>query len=283
MAKSEVDNNYVLVQEPHARNIEMRDAPQAPRGDQPQDAATTTAPDMDFMAENCTSLAEKVMPPCAQSCYLSMAGDVKCGRLDFACQCKSDVQARLTTMMMPCVMSACNLGDLPDVIAGGSSGRRTTPRTLIHVANQRAVCSCASATGSAKDIRGLQAEAAVLAQTAEPRAASAAEPEQQAPETTTCSVVSVQTQDCAAHRPTFAPCGRDCLSPVVPQVGCDINDILCQCAPDKQAALSALVQPCVQESCQQPTAMPIMWNPSASEFRPLPLEHLCLIGIAKMI
>lgn len=127
MAKSEVDSDYVLVQEPHARNIEMRGAP--------QDAATTAAPDMDFMKENCTSLAEKVMPPCAQSCYLSMAGDVKCDRLDFACQCKSDVQARLTTMMMPCVMSACNLGDLPDVIAGGSSGRRTTVRTLVHVAN----------------------------------------------------------------------------------------------------------------------------------------------------
>lgn len=84
------------------------------------------------------------------------------------------------------------------------------------------------------------------------------------PTTTTCEEVIVQTEDCAIHRPTFAPCGRDCLSPVVPQAGCGIDDFHCQCAADKQAALSTLVRPCVEESCQDPSH-PINWDAAASE------------------
>lgn len=122
MAEPEIGNDYTPEQAPHARNIEMRDTPQAPEGDHRQDAVTTCTPDVVMLKENCTSLAEQVMPSCAQSCYLSMAGDVGCDKLDFGCQCKEDVQEQLTTMMMPCVLSACNLGELPSVIAGGSSG-----------------------------------------------------------------------------------------------------------------------------------------------------------------
>lgn len=133
MAEPKIDSDYTTGQEPRVRNIEMRDAPEAPEGDvehQPQEAATTCAPDVALLKENCTSLAEQVMPSCAQSCYLSMAGDVGCEQLDFGCQCKEDVQAQLTTMMMPCVLSACNLAELPSVIAGGSSGTWTTPHHL---------------------------------------------------------------------------------------------------------------------------------------------------------
>lgn len=62
------------------------------------------------------------MPTCAQECYLSIAPDVGCKELDFSCQCKEDTQETLSTMMMPCVLSACDFTDLPSVIAGGSSG-----------------------------------------------------------------------------------------------------------------------------------------------------------------
>lgn len=84
--------------------------------------------------------------------------------------------------------------------------------------------------------------------------------------TTTCEVVTVQSEDCSRYRPTFAPCGRDCLSPAVPEAGCGIDDFHCQCAPDKQAALSTLVRPCVEETCQD-TLQAINWDPAASESR----------------
>lgn len=56
-----------------------------------------------------------------------MAPDVGCKDLDFSCQCNEETQAKLSTMMMPCVLSACNFADLPSVIAGGSSGLFTYP------------------------------------------------------------------------------------------------------------------------------------------------------------
>ncbi|MBE3046819.1 CFEM domain-containing protein [Candidatus Bathyarchaeota archaeon] len=87
---------------------------------------------------------------------------------------------------------------------------------------------------------------------------------------TTCEVVASPAGDCALHRPTFAPCGRDCLSPGIAEVGCGVDDFACQCAPDAQAALSSLVRPCVEESCGDPSAVAIQWDASASEFFPLP-------------
>lgn len=51
-----------------------------------------------------------------------MAPDVGCEDLDFSCQCNEETQAKLSTMMMPCVLSACDFADLPSVIEAGSSG-----------------------------------------------------------------------------------------------------------------------------------------------------------------
>ena len=99
--------------------ILARDTPKAP---QPQGDSFAYAQDAALDAENCTSLAQEVMPTCAQECYLSIATGVGCGALDFPCQCEEDTKAKLTTMMMPCVLTACDFADLPSVIAGGSSG-----------------------------------------------------------------------------------------------------------------------------------------------------------------
>lgn len=108
---------------------------------QPHDASPARAGDMVPVQEkapaqeNCTSLAEEVMPSCAQECYLSIASDAGCGEFDFPCQCEEDKKAELTTLMMPCVLTACDMGELPSVIAGGSSGSFSPPYCLKYAAN----------------------------------------------------------------------------------------------------------------------------------------------------
>ncbi|SPO00588.1 uncharacterized protein DNG_03337 [Cephalotrichum gorgonifer] len=167
--------------------------------------------------DNCTDLATKVVPTCAQECFKSKASDIGCKELDLACQCRDDIQAQLTTLMFPCILSACGVGDIVSVVAAGTSGQ--------------------AAPGS------------------EPEGMARASP------STTCAPVSPLAEDCAIYRPMFAPCGSDCLAPVVPEAGCSIDDLLCQCAPDKQAALSTLVLPCVRESCSESTRADVMWDP----------------------
>ena len=97
----------------------------APGTEKPHDDAhqhVDNSQDLALAPTNCTSLAEKVMPTCAQQCYLSVATDVGCDLLDLACQCREDTQAKLTTAMMPCVLGGCSFGELSNVMAGGSAG-----------------------------------------------------------------------------------------------------------------------------------------------------------------
>jgi hypothetical protein len=76
---------------------------------------------------DCESLAKEVVPTCAQNCYLAIASDVGCELLDFDCQCRPDIQAALTPLMMPCVLTDCGMGEIMSVIAGGSSGKSNDP------------------------------------------------------------------------------------------------------------------------------------------------------------
>lgn len=145
------------------------------------------------------------------------------------------------------------------------------------------VCSCVAATAPARPpppgrtgILEAQREAPP------PTPAPGSEPERMAGPTTTCDVVTVPAQDCAAHRPSFAPCGRDCLASAVSEIGCGMDDFLCQCASDKQAALSTLVLPCVRESCQDQSVVSVAWDAAASKSISLvPEPPLCLVEVTE--
>lgn len=68
---------------------------------------------------------------------MSGAKQVNCDATDYACQCQPDAQKSLSTLLLPCLATACDAAALPSVIAGASS-----------------VCACALATPTGGDCTG---------------------------------------------------------------------------------------------------------------------------------
>lgn len=70
------------------------------------------------VAEDCVSLALKVIPSCAQTCFLNGAPSIGCGGTDFQCQCKN--QAKLMAAVESCVKKSCPSESYQAVIDGGN-------------------------------------------------------------------------------------------------------------------------------------------------------------------
>ncbi|KAJ6446719.1 Histone-lysine N-methyltransferase [Purpureocillium lavendulum] len=93
--------------------------------------ATTGTPTSSCGAKaDCGAVASSAVPSCAQQCFASGAPKVGCAVTDFSCQCQPAAQQSLSSILVPCVATACPASVLPNVIAGASS-----------------VCACALAPG----------------------------------------------------------------------------------------------------------------------------------------
>ncbi|KAL8388706.1 hypothetical protein RB599_010044 [Gaeumannomyces hyphopodioides] len=68
-------------------------------------------------AQDCVATALKVIPQCAQSCFLNGAPAIGCAGTDFQCQCKS--QPQLMAAVEGCVQTACPTASYQAVIDGG--------------------------------------------------------------------------------------------------------------------------------------------------------------------
>ena len=69
-------------------------------------------------AEDCVALALKVIPSCAQTCFLTGAPTIGCQGTDFQCQCKN--QPKLMAAVEGCVQKSCPPESYQAVIDGGS-------------------------------------------------------------------------------------------------------------------------------------------------------------------
>ncbi|KAK3389086.1 hypothetical protein B0T20DRAFT_94090 [Sordaria brevicollis] len=77
----------------------------------------------------CVGVALKVIPSCAQACFIDNAPSVGCDGFDFACQCKK--QADFMAAIESCVIKSCEASQFQDVIDGAAE-----------------VCECALPAGS---------------------------------------------------------------------------------------------------------------------------------------
>lgn len=69
----------------------------------------------------CTGVALKVIPSCAQACFIDNAPSVGCDGFDFACQCKK--QADFMAAIESCVIKSCEASQFQDVIDGAAEGK----------------------------------------------------------------------------------------------------------------------------------------------------------------
>ncbi|KAK4035055.1 hypothetical protein C8A01DRAFT_38447 [Parachaetomium inaequale] len=68
---------------------------------------------------DCTPMALTTIPSCAQACFVSGAAAIRCGSLDFACQCRQ--QAGLYATIESCVASSCAPSEFQNVIDGAAA------------------------------------------------------------------------------------------------------------------------------------------------------------------
>ncbi|KAL8344236.1 hypothetical protein RB601_004664 [Gaeumannomyces tritici] len=69
-------------------------------------------------AQDCVATALKVIPQCAQACFIKGAPSIGCAGTDFQCQCKS--QPKLMAAVEGCVQTACPTSSYQAVIDGGA-------------------------------------------------------------------------------------------------------------------------------------------------------------------
>lgn len=68
----------------------------------------------------CTAVAVKVIPSCAQACFIDNAPTVGCDGFDFACQCQK--QAAFFAAIESCVADSCEASEFQKVIDGAEEG-----------------------------------------------------------------------------------------------------------------------------------------------------------------
>ncbi|KAK3949264.1 hypothetical protein QBC32DRAFT_408013 [Pseudoneurospora amorphoporcata] len=83
----------------------------------------------------CTAVAVKVIPSCAQTCFIDNAPSVGCDGFDFACQCQK--QAAFFAAIESCVANSCAASEFQNVIDGAAK-----------------VCACALPANSPQTVSG---------------------------------------------------------------------------------------------------------------------------------
>ncbi|KAF7551171.1 hypothetical protein G7Z17_g5224 [Cylindrodendrum hubeiense] len=197
----------------------------------------------DATTSDCGPVASSVIPACAQACFTSAAPNVGCDVDDYACQCEDEAQASLSQLLIPCVATACDSGDLPGVITGASS-----------------VCACATAPPSGGDCGGSGGGGGEPTKTG----GSGSEPTGGDGSGSTCVSGPVTSADCAPVASSAVPsCAHACFSSAAPGVGCGVNDYACQCEAEAQASLSQLLVPCVATACDSDQLAAVITGASA--------------------
>ena len=92
---------------------------------------------------DCALVAKTAIPTCAQPCIAPLPPRVGCGLSDFACQCKDEAQASLSSLAASCVLRSCGVIDIGSLIVGGSES--TCEANYLHVvtgytANRASMC-----------------------------------------------------------------------------------------------------------------------------------------------
>lgn len=77
---------------------------------------------------DCTSVALKAIPACAQHCFLEGAPTMGCGGLDFACQCRQE--AAMHAAIESCVASSCASSQFQSIIDGAATGKSRDAPTV---------------------------------------------------------------------------------------------------------------------------------------------------------
>ncbi|KAJ4364268.1 hypothetical protein N0V85_009297 [Neurospora sp. IMI 360204] len=83
----------------------------------------------------CTAVAVKVIPSCAQTCFIDNAPSIGCDGFDFACQCEK--QASFFAAIESCVADSCESSQFQNVIDGAAE-----------------VCACALPANSPQTVSG---------------------------------------------------------------------------------------------------------------------------------
>ncbi|KAK3334946.1 hypothetical protein B0H65DRAFT_338551 [Neurospora tetraspora] len=83
----------------------------------------------------CTAVAVKVIPSCAQTCFIDNAPSIGCDGFDFACQCEK--QASFFAAIESCVRDSCEPSQFQNVIDGAAE-----------------VCACALPANSPQTVSG---------------------------------------------------------------------------------------------------------------------------------
>lgn len=99
-------------------------------------------------AQDCIATALKVIPQCAQACFLNGAPAIGCAGTDFQCQCKS--QPKLMAAVEGCVQTACPTASYQAVIDGGAQvcGCAAGPTAAAQGSNTVAPSITAAPTGT---------------------------------------------------------------------------------------------------------------------------------------
>jgi CFEM domain. len=92
-------------------------------------AAVTPSATTDSDVPNCTALALKIIPFCAQPCFIEAGSNLGCTGSDMiACQCRQ--ADKLRSVVDGCVKSSCQPDEVQKVLDGSSKGKRTIPRSI---------------------------------------------------------------------------------------------------------------------------------------------------------
>ncbi|KAK7413310.1 hypothetical protein QQX98_007820 [Neonectria punicea] len=183
-------------------------------------------------AKDCGPVASTAIPECAQACFTSAAPSIGCDVDDNACQCEEEAQASLSQLLIPCVLTACDSGDLPAIITGASS-----------------VCACATAAPPAGECTITDDGTATTTESAT-KPPSNTKPPVTETEATTSACPDATTVDCGPVATSAVPeCAHACFSAAAPNVGCDVYDYVCQSKDEVLASMSQLLIPCVATAC----------------------------------
>ncbi|KAH6898156.1 hypothetical protein B0T10DRAFT_543170 [Thelonectria olida] len=204
------------------------------------DTATGGATCTAVTTQDCGPVASTAIPKCAQACFTKVAPSIGCDVDDYTCQCQDEAQSSLSQLLVPCVVTACDSGDLPAIITGASS-----------------VCACATAEPPANGCTTTGGPTETTSETTSQPPSNTqtgtrteTQPTKTQPPDTTTTCPEATTEDCGPVATSAVPsCAHACFSSAAPKVGCGAEDYACQCESEAQASLSQLLIPCVATAC----------------------------------
>ncbi|OAQ69998.1 CFEM domain-containing protein [Pochonia chlamydosporia 170] len=200
----------------------------------------------------CLSLTSK-FPKCPFSCVSKAAASVGCtNTADLSCQCNPKSSSAIQSLAAGCALAACNPTDLPPAIDAGSS-------LCACVASHPATTTNApstSPTGSTSKPGGSTTSGPAPSTT----------PTGTGTGTTTGPTVTtgptcVPSSPCDAVKSKVPACASSCIGSAAGKVGCDQQNLSCQCA--SSSAIQQAAFNCVSSACGLQTGAAVLQSVAA--------------------